>query len=211
MTALRGSRMFTRGDRLCDLVSQLFLYLDMQWVAFDAMSQRPPPRGPATAGLVSAVFGIRIFYPIYSRFKNSFNPALAAPVEITIVDGAMPPDLEEYKSDEMGGTSLMIWNMALVFFYEQQLDGMRAKFGKRTDNWPEIARFAWALRNAAAHNGALHFTSPDVRPVHWHHLRYDARDNGTKVIGKIMQPGDVLIFLIEFSDELDRLGLPPPA
>ena len=100
--------------------------------------------------------------------------------------------------------------MALVFFYEQQLDGMRAKFGKETDSWPEIVRFAWALRNAAAHNGALHFTKKDVRPVQWHFLRYDARDNGKKVIGEIMKPADVFIFLVEFANELDRFGVPLP-
>jgi hypothetical protein len=213
LTALRGVKVFRRGDRLSDLVSQLTLYLDMQTIAVNAVADRSTPPGPRKghcASLVSTLFGVLVQMPIYFHFAASFNPALAAPVEIKIVDGGMPPGLDEYTSQDMVGTSLMIWNMALVFFYEQQLDGMRAKFGKRRDSWPEIARFAWALRNAAAHNGALHFTSADARPVQWHHLRYDARDNGKKVIGDIMKPADVLIFLIEFADELDRIGIPLP-
>jgi hypothetical protein len=210
MTALRGKRVFHPGDRLCDIVSQLCLYLDMQIIAFNTVAERPMPPVPTKgryASLPSGLFDVSVYMPIYFPFAASFKPGLGADADITIVEGGMPPGLDEYKSPGLAGMSLMIWNMSLVFFYEQQLDGLMEKFGTKRDDWPEVARFAWALRNAAAHNGALHFSKSDVRPVEWHHLRYDAGDNGKKVIGDVMKPADVLIFLVEFSDELDRLGV----
>lgn len=212
MTTLRGRLVFRRGDRLFQIASQLVLYHDMQTIAVNAVAERPnpPPAKGHYANHVSTIFGVCVQMPIYFPFAASFNPALDSQVEVTIFDGGMPSGLDEYTSSGMGGATLMIWNMAIVFFYEQQLEAMRAKFGKPTDSWPEIARFAWALRNAAAHNGALHFTKEDVRPVYWHWLRYHAGDNGKKVIGDIMKPADVFIFLIEFANELDRLGVPLP-
>jgi hypothetical protein len=215
MTVLRGSRVFRRGDRLFDVVSYLCLYLDMQFTAFLAVRGDPIPGAPVKghqASLLSAMFGVCVQYPVFFPFSASFNPALAAPFEIKIVDGAIPPDAEHHTSPEMGGASLMLWNMALVFFYDRQLGVIRSKLGGSRplrEAWPEIVRFAWALRNASAHNGHLKFDD-DVRPVCWHHLKYTKADNGTKVIGDIMAPADVFIFLLEFSDELDRLGVPLP-
>jgi hypothetical protein len=164
--------------------------------------------------LISELFGICVRVPVFYPFPASFNPALAAPYEIIFVDGGMPSDATDHHSPEMAGASLMIWNMAVVFFYQQQLEAIRARYGRKPEdienNWPEIARFAWALRNAASHHrAALNFTS-NVRPVKWHHLQYDHRDNGKRIIGEAMRPADVFIFLVEFSDELDRLGIPLP-
>jgi hypothetical protein len=212
LTALRGRREFRHGDRLCQVVSQLCVYLDMATIAVNAVAERqtPPLAFDKYQNIHSTLFGVSVQVPLYFPFPASFNPALAAPVAVTIFDDEMPTGWDEYTSRDMGNTGLMIWNMTLVFFYEQQLDGMRATFGKATDNWPKIPRFAWALRNAAAHNGALHFTNPATKPVRWHHLCYAPQDNGKKVIGDVMKPADVFIFLIEFSDELDRLGVPLP-
>lgn len=212
MTALRGRRVLQPGERLFQIASQLILYHDMQSIAFDVVKGRPAKSFVYGhyANHVSTLFGVCVQMPIYYPFVASFNPALAGPLELTIFDGGMPPGLDEHTSHVMGAATLMIWSIAFVFFYEQQLDGMTAKFGERRDDWPEIARFAWALRNAAAHNGALHFTNRATKPVRWHHLCYDPQDNGKKVIGDVMKPADVFIFLMEFSDELDRLGVPLP-
>jgi hypothetical protein len=132
VTALRGPRVFRRGDRLGDLVAYLCLYLDMQWVAFDAVAQRTPPQEPTMAGLPSTLFDVRVFYPIYSPFQNSFNPALAAPIQINIVEGGQPPGGVEFKSRELGGTSLMVWNMALVFFMSSKSMASKQSSAVRT-------------------------------------------------------------------------------
>lgn len=106
----------------------------------------------------------------------------------------------------------MFWNTALVFFYEQHRPWLQEKFGsgpKNLNNWPSIFRFAWALRNAAAHhNGALNITDPNVPPITWHQLKYDHTNAGLRVFGDVMSMADMLIFLIEMSDELDGLGCP---
>jgi hypothetical protein len=70
-------------------------------------------------------------------------------------------------------------------------------------------RFAWALRNAAAHHGGrLNITDHKVPPITWHHLKFDHNDAGLRVFGEVVNMADMLIFLIEMSDELDRLRHP---
>ena len=134
LTALRGRRVFQPGERLFQVASQLVLYHDMQSIAFDVVKERPAKSfvHDHYANHVSTLFGVCVQMPIYYPFAASFNPALAGPVKLTIFDGGMPPGLDEHTSHVMGAATLMIWSMAFVFFYEQQLDGMTAKFGERT-------------------------------------------------------------------------------
>lgn len=76
LTALRGVKVFRRGDRLSDLVSQLTLYLDLQTIAVNAVADRSTPPGPRKghcASLVSTLFGVLVQIPIYFHFAASFN------------------------------------------------------------------------------------------------------------------------------------------
>ncbi|MGA7453722.1 MAG: hypothetical protein WBW73_21425 [Rhodoplanes sp.] len=108
----------------------------------------------------------------------------------------------------------MFWNTALLFFYEQHLPWVQNTYGRNSkdrDNWPPIIRFARALRNAAVHHqGKLNITDPKVPPVSWHHLNYDHTNAGLKIFGDVMNLADMLIFMVELSDEFDRLECPYP-
>ncbi len=149
---------------------------------------------------------------IFGPFWASFHPVTITEYEFDFVDPP-PVPTRELKSDKWGGLGEMFWNNLLVFFYEQHLRWIQQKFGQQSkdrDKWPEHFRFAWALRNAAVHHGGhLNLTDPKVPPIKWHHLQYDHTNGvGTRLFGDIMHLGDMLIFLIELSDEFDRLGCP---
>jgi hypothetical protein len=216
MTTLKGIRRFTPQDRLFTLVEYICVHLDMETYAVSAAKNvviRQP--GNHFSTLISKQFPIHVRHSVYGPFWASFQPTKMVAYEFNFVPASKPKDnLIHFHSDTWGSVAEMFWNMALVFFYEQNLPWINRTFGsssKDRDGWPAIFRFAWALRNAAVHhNGKLNITDPNVPPIVWHHLRYDHNDVGLKVFGDVLTLADMLIFLVEMSDELDRLGAPHP-
>lgn len=224
-----GKRAFTPNDRFFKLAEYLTIYMDMEIYALVA-SQRisasdifpngsnPIPQGDIVptpgqyrAAIQCRQFNLDIKHFVFGPFWAAFQPNTIVAYEFEFVqpNRDSPKILE---SDKWGAIAEMFWNTALVFFYEQNRQWIQQTFGsssKDLNNWPPIFRFAWALRNAASHHGGrLNITDEKVLPVTWHHLSYDHRNVGLRVFGDVMTLGDMLLFLVQFSDELDRLGAP---
>jgi len=216
VTSLSGIRRFTPKDRLFKLVEYLNIYLDMEVYAFSACQGAPiKPPGRYFATLISKQFSVNVRHAVFLPFPLSFTSTVVQHYEIEFTPAAYAsPTLVKFSSDRWGEVATMFWNTALVFFYEQHLWWVHKTYGrgpKDRDNWPSIIRFAWLLRNAAVHHhGAINLTDPKVPPISWHHLKYDHTHAGMKVFGDVMSMADMLIFMVEMSDELDRLGCPQP-
>lgn len=103
----------------------------------------------------------------------------------------------------------------LVLFYEQHQDWISTT-RPNLEQRPDTLRFAWLLRSAAAHLGPLNMNDPRRRPFVWRHLEFDSTSAGFPVFGgsdegpNAMSLGDVILFLCDFSDELDYLRCPLP-
>ena len=98
-----------------------------------------------------------------------------------------------------------------VDFYEAHRPWIRDALGE-IDEWPELFRFAWAVRNAISHNGGrINIADPKRRAVRWHKLSYDHRHAGTAIIGPVLFTADIIILLCEMSELLDALGCPVSA
>jgi hypothetical protein len=213
MTSLMGPRLFVPGDRFFKLAEYITIYLDMETYAVCA-SQGEPVRPPGRyfAVLISKLFPIHIRYNVFGPFWAAFKPIHILNYEFTFVTASPRPMDKILTSAKWGAIAEMFWNTSLIFFYEQHRPWIQNTLGsqpKDMDRWPPIFRFAWALRNAAAHHGGkLNITDPRVPPITWHHLKYDHRDAGLRIFGDVMNVADMLIFLIEMSDELDRVGCP---
>jgi hypothetical protein len=204
-------------DRLFKLIEYLTIYLDMEVYAFSAAHGAPKIQQDGThfATLIGKQFPVNVRHPVFRPFPLSFTPTVVQHYELEFTQLAYSsPTVVTYSSDKWGAVAEWVWSNALVFFYEQHLPWVHDTYGKTSkdrDKWPPIIRFAWALRNAALHHeGRLNITDPNVPPVTWHHLNYDYKDAGLKVFGNVMNLADMLIFMVEFSDELDRLGCPHP-
>lgn len=188
----------------------------MEAYAFSACHGAPIRQpGAYFATLIGKQFPVNVRHPVFRPFPLSFTPAVVQHYELEFTPLAYSsPTVVSYSSDKWGAVSEMFWNTALVFFYEQHLTWVQNTYGrgpKDRDNWPPLIRFAWLLRNAAVHHhGKINLTDPKVPPISWHHLKYDHTNAGTKVFGDVMSLADMLIFLVEMSDELDRLGCPHP-
>jgi hypothetical protein len=72
--------------------------------------------------------------------------------------------------------------------------------------WPSVLDFGRVIRNACSHGGKLHMPKPSSRPVSWYQLHYDPSQHGKQIIGADLGFADLLILMIEMSDELDRIG-----
>ena len=70
------------------------------------------------------------------------------------------------------------------------------------DNW----RFAWAIRNALAHNGRIEFRNAQKRAVEWDGLRYDASNNQHPVFEQDIGPADLISLMIDMDNELRRIS-----
>jgi hypothetical protein len=215
VTSLKGIRRFTPQDRFFRLAEYLTIYLDMEIYAVAAsqsLTIRPP--GNHFATLISNQFPVEIRHSVFGPFWASFQPTKLLHYEFEFVQTRERTSQKLISSNAWGDVAKLFWNTALVFFYEQHRPWIQTQYGRTSkdiDKWPAILRFAWALRNAAAHHGGvLNITDPRVPPVTWHHLKYDHTNVGLRVFGDVMSIADMLIFLVEMSDELDRLGCPHP-
>jgi hypothetical protein len=211
MTKLMGARRFTPGDRLFKLVEYLCIYMDMELWAFTSVREMPR-RAPGNwfATLNGKQFPINIQHPVFGPFWAAFQQNEVAYYELTFVPATPKQNVTEISGPKWGEVATMFWNNALIYLYEQHRPWINCKYGsssKDRNEWPSIFRFVWALRNAAAHHaGRLNLTD-DVPPVTWHHLKFD-HNNKDRVIDEVMSFADILVLMVEFSDELDALGCP---
>jgi hypothetical protein len=113
-------------------------------------------------------------------------------------------------------------NAATVFFvesYEKVKDRIKAKYGDGWfNNWPEIFRIAYLIRNAFAHDGKWQIQDQKNREhyqtevFHWARARMSIQmrdgnggpvDEGRDVLSYV-NGADLIVFAIEMSDELKR-------
>jgi hypothetical protein len=128
-------------------------------------------------------------------------------VEIGFFDATKGPNYQ----NEITGTKNVLMGLITpiyVDFYEKHRPWIGKTLGA-LDKWPELFRFAWAVRNAISHHGGkINITDPKLRPVVWHKLSYDYHHAGTEIIGPVLALADMIILMFEISDELDRLKCP---
>lgn len=89
---------------------------------------------------------------------------------------------------------------AFVSYYERHLDEVISIWNREDKGrWPPIWQFAWAMRNALAHDGRIYFKHNNHPGVCWRNLKFNYDDNGRHVLFDEIT-GVELILLME---ELD--------
>jgi hypothetical protein len=100
-----------------------------------------------------------------------------------------------------------------VDLFEQHRLWLRTRYGGDANAWPSLFNFARLIRNFISHHrGHIHFDNKNAPPVSWHHVVYSPKDEGKLAVGHGADflPADIIILLVEFSQELDRVGCPFP-
>jgi hypothetical protein len=85
-------------------------------------------------------------------------------------------------------------------FYETQKNHANAKWNG-VQQWDEIWKFAWLVRNALAHGGKISWQDQRISSVTWKTKSYDRlHDNGRDIIFNDIGEGDLIVLI----DELDQ-------
>ena len=104
---------------------------------------------------------------------------------------------------------------AFVSYYERHLDAVESRWGRESQgNWPMVWWFAWAVRNACAHNGKIHFKSEKHPAVSWKSLQYSYADNGRPILFDDLTGVELILLMEEMDAELRFLQpaeLEPPS
>lgn len=92
---------------------------------------------------------------------------------------------------------------AFMSYYERYLDAVEELWGKeKKGRWPPNWQFGWAIRNACAHNGKIHFRDKGHAPVKWRTLQYDFSDNGRTVLFDEMAGAELVLLMEDMDAEL---------
>jgi hypothetical protein len=173
VNAPAGSRNIVPGHRLYDFVGDLTILVDAFLLAAEDVYEIPhrKPFQNDYASLESKLFPILVRLPvggpIYAALKM---PGQKATYQISFVPYQPGPQ------GPMTNALANIWQWAfsalLVLLYERNVPWIKSKFGTETNNWPQLWRFAWAMRNAAAHNAGRFNMRDSSRPpssgIHCH-------------------------------------------
>ncbi len=90
---------------------------------------------------------------------------------------------------------------AFISYYEKNVHMMRHAHGTDPNSWPDVLRFARAIRNSFAHDGRVHFSNQKQPSVQWGNISYSFADNGRQVLYNDITNGDVMILMIEMDSE----------
>ena len=151
--------------------------------------------------------GIEVKLPLIGPVECAFNGI--APNSIVVSVGIFLESTINTPSVKGNLQDLLakIIGVSFIFFYEQHVDWLIANVHSNKNKWPELLRFWRVVRNAITHQ-PISWQGKGVAPVKWYSLEYSELDHGRAVIGTDLPFADLLILMIEVSDELDRLGAP---
>jgi hypothetical protein len=213
MASLLGARRFNRGDRLFDIVENICISVDLLvlGMAMDAKDLVPLDSPGRYASLPARQFSLEARIPICGPFHGALYMKTVDAIEIGFERSSPPPVREQDLASLAGLTRVeeSIFVGAYAVFFERHGAHMKARWGE-PENWPPFFRFCRAMRNAALRpDGRVDLEHPEAEPVSWHGLTWGPTDSLTRTaLGKDLSSCDLLVLLIELSDELDRLGFP---
>lgn len=147
-------------------------------------------------GLIKARFTAALIEEFHIDFHPGFAPQRSDPPAVE-VDGAHVPNL-------------CVAAIGRIFsdFWEQQLPGIRARFGTAYESWPPFLTFCRIVRNASSHLGRVTINNPKAPEGAWYGLRIGPANHGELLIGGVLLPGDLILLLRDLVLFLNHYGTP---
>lgn len=213
MTTLSGSYLIERGKhRLLEPINDICIATDAISVAAHHHLKLPVPiDGHLAIECKQIPMNVRL--PLSGPVQCALSGTL--PKSIELYFHLLPPAPPQYSNTSGGFTGTMnsLYSATLVNLYERN-KAFLTKYhgGKKPKEWGDFWRFVWVVRNSCAH-GKLALYDTEVAPVEWRGLKYyPAPEDTTKarhvVIGGDLSFGDLLVLMVEMSEELDAIGAP---
>lgn len=208
MTSLNGKyEIEPKSHRLLAPINDICIITNAIYVATHHYAGKDISRTPATTvALECNLFPVEVFLPVIGPVSAAIKEK--QPEIIGIEFRAVPKKkpVYEIKSSGFKNAMMAIFTASIVNLYEDNLPFLKTSLGSDTQGWPDFWNFARVIRNACSHGGMLNFLNPNATPVNWHDVSYDPSQNGRQIIGGDFSFGDMIVLLVEISDELDGLG-----
>jgi hypothetical protein len=215
MVTYMGARPLVPGDRLYDVIHNLWITFDALCIASLAVEGKPIPDNESDQlTFVCNQANAQLQFTVGKAFKPALEGRMADLIRVVFRPKMFPqPKFIDIRMPSLDTVTINLASSAVVSFWERHTDWIYKTLGRGDENekWPEIFRMTWAIRNAAAHHGGcLRFTAKAMQPIVWHGLKYELSDNGKQVFGTDLHFADFVMLLFEVSDELDARNCPIP-
>jgi hypothetical protein len=211
MTPPIGSKDVAPGHRLYEIVSELAILLDAFTLAGEVVFEIPHRKAfiGDHVSLESKQFPVLVRMPVGAPIYAALTMPDQQPTYQVTFAPYQPMPAAAPTTAALANLFQWAFSALLVLFYERNRPWIQATFGNETNNWPDLWRFAWTMRNAATHHAGKFNMHDETRPsVVWNDLSYNHRNHGQQILGKDLSVADILILLFEMSDDLDARGAP---
>lgn len=73
---------------------------------------------------------------------------------------------------------------------------------KQINDWPEVWRFGWVVRNALGHGGFINIRDQTLRPVSWKGISISYENYGQQLMHSILAVGDIILLMLDMEEFL---------
>jgi hypothetical protein len=125
-------------------------------------------------------------------------------IYVSVLDGRN--EEPEYFHQSARFASLMdaLFQPFVIHYYERHVGDIRMRHSENRAVWPPAWQMGWMVRNAVSHGGCVHFTDPTQRPVRWAGLEVSPREQGARILGSILNYGDLILLMFSMEESRAR-------
>lgn len=211
MTHLTGSWTIDGSHRLFDPLVDLLLITSCLVRAWKARSIRKIDYEPGAVAVIDSLqFDRAVHLPLVGALECLMSNIQPIGLELKFV--SKDPPLREFTETNIQPILTNMIAPIFITFFEDYRAWYRANVEGDMSKWPSPWSFGRVIRNAMSHRGVLNIYNSNGPTVAWHHLSYSPQDTGKRVLGTELNFTDILMLMIEMSDDLDQRGCPisPP-
>lgn len=161
-----------------------------------------PYREEDTVALDSRLFPARWVWRPHPTLSALTANLSAGPLDLHRHPLTTPTPTEPLKLGSVGGLLHTMGQALGTNYFERYVGIIKSHCGDDPCGWPSVWNFARVVRNAMAHGGRIHFTSPNAKTVAWRGLSYGPSENDRHILHVDLWPGDLFDLLIEMDAEL---------
>jgi hypothetical protein len=204
-------------DHIHDYMYHIQMYLETWCVVIAAYSSRNLPK---RFELLSNIHGIKITVPIDIQdgaIMRAIEKRPSPDIQIVIGDNDPITAMQEHqRAIDSGNIQETAQFPGIVFFisgtfsifWDRYLDKVKTLYGADSQQWPSLFNFARVIRNACSHGGKVNITNPSAKPVTWHAYTISPADHGRHIIDSELSFADIVLLMLEISDELRKAAIP---
>lgn len=158
----------------------------------------------ATGHFYGVESGLEVYFYLDGVFEAAMKGSPPEQIKL-IIREKEDPGPPQFKTAGFESLSLRVHLALFALLFDRWHDWL--KDNKMTDYgaWPPVAAFCRMVRNAAVHGGTLNMSANSPHKAAWRGLHYDASSRGRTVWGNDLGPADLIVLMIELTDEMEEL------